>query len=179
MPRPRAGFLISIFFNHVVRQLCRLHSQETMWVRSCCRRLFWLCSLVDNVHHPCPVVQRGGKASAGSRLGKGFGSSKGFASPAACLDGSRNTGLKENHLPDSLEKVSFQLLGKTVRGQEFRQKKGCCSFCYVLALRLLLCGTAFVCIPTAGENPLPVHVLWVGKRVLKRLLPFPYSKHRG
>lgn len=73
-------------------------------------------------------MQRGGKAGAGSGLGKGFGSSKGFASPGACLDGSRNTALKEKRLLDSLEKVSFQPLGKTVRGQELRQKKGCCSF---------------------------------------------------
>lgn len=123
------------FFNHVVSQLCKLHSQETLWVCSCCRGLFWLCSPVGNVP---PFLFGGGKGGAGSRLGKGFGSSKGFASPAACLDGSGNTALKENRLLDSLEKVSSQPLGKTVRGQELRQKKGCCSFCYVLAVRLLV-----------------------------------------
>ena len=45
-------------------------------------------------------------------LGRVLSLAKGFASPAACLDGSQNTALKEDHLLDSLEKVSFHRITK-------------------------------------------------------------------
>ncbi|XP_074704648.1 LOW QUALITY PROTEIN: uncharacterized protein LOC141933667 [Strix aluco] len=107
VPRPRAGFLISIFFNLITRQLCKLHSQETIQVCSCCRGLFWLCNPAGNVPPSLssPPAQCSGKADAGSRLGKGVVSSKGLVSSTACLDGSQNTALKENLL-DRLEKLS-------------------------------------------------------------------------
>lgn len=105
-----------------------------MWVCSCSRGLFWL-------YKPPSSSSRGGKAGAG----KSFEAGKGFASPAAGLDGSQNTALEEKHLLDGLERVITNLWGSPAAGGDGERtgtgaEKGVCSFCLVwLSVRLLFC----------------------------------------
>lgn len=127
-PRPRPGFSIGSL------KITLLPSQETTWVCSCSRALFWL-------YKPPSSSSRGGKAGAG----KSFEAGEGFVSPAAGLDGSQNTTLKEKHLLDGLERVITNLWGSPAAGGDGERtgtgaEKGVCSFCLVwLSVRLLFC----------------------------------------
>lgn len=125
-PRPRPGFSIGSL------KITLLRSQETTWVCSCSRGLFWL-------YKPPSSSSRGGKAGAG----KSFEAGEGFVSPAAGLDGSQNTALEEKHLLDGLERVITNLWGSPAAGGDGERmgtgaEKGVCSFCLVwLSVRLL------------------------------------------